>query len=74
MNQKQTHNIDRYKQLIGSLLPSLDYLPKIFEIVKNNPSLVNGLISSADELVAFIKEKYGDYFCVVVAGYPEVHS
>mmetsp|Transcript_16525 Transcript_16525/g.28075 ORF Transcript_16525/g.28075 Transcript_16525/m.28075 type:complete len:212 (-) Transcript_16525:1365-2000(-) len=28
----------------------------------------------ATELVAFIKEKYGDYFCIVVAGYPEVHS
>lgn len=25
-------------------------------------------------MVAFIKEKYGDYFCVVVAGYPEVHA
>lgn len=21
----------------------------------------------------FIKEKYGDFFCIVVAGYPEVH-
>lgn len=21
----------------------------------------------------FIREKYGDYFCIVVAGYPEVH-
>ena len=57
--------LDRYKQvpmtlqLFGSLLPSpafLPILPKIFEIVKNNPSLVNGLISSADELVAFIKD------------------
>jgi len=27
----------------------------------------------ATELVAFIKERYEDYFCIVVAGYPEVH-
>jgi len=24
-------------------------------------------------LVKFIKERYGDFFCVVVAGYPEIH-
>lgn len=24
--------------------------------------------------MAFIKERYGDFFCVVVAGYPEVHA
>lgn len=29
--------------------------------------------SYASELVAFIREKYGDIFCIVVAGYPEVH-
>jgi methylenetetrahydrofolate reductase (NADPH) len=23
--------------------------------------------------VAFIKERYGDFFCIVVAGYPETH-
>ena len=27
----------------------------------------------ASELVAFIRERYGDYFCIVVAGYPEMH-
>ena len=27
----------------------------------------------ATELVRFIKERYGDAFCIVVAGYPEVH-
>ena len=31
--------------------------------MKNNPSLVNGLISSADELVAFIKDF--DVFSIV---------
>jgi methylenetetrahydrofolate reductase (NADPH) len=23
--------------------------------------------------VKYIKEKYGDYFCIIVAGYPEGH-
>ena len=27
----------------------------------------------ATQLVAFIRERYGDYFCIVVAGYPEMH-
>ena len=27
----------------------------------------------AIDLVKFIKEIYGDYFCICVAGYPEVH-
>ena len=30
--------------------------------------------SNASELVAFIKEKYGDNFCVLISGYFEVHS
>lgn len=41
--------------------------------VENWVPIDNGF-SYASELVAFIKEKYGDYFCVVVSGYPEVHS
>jgi len=27
----------------------------------------------ASDLVKFIREKYGDYFCIGVAAYPEVH-
>lgn len=27
----------------------------------------------ATQIVKFIKERYGDFFCIVVAGYPEVH-
>lgn len=41
--------------------------------VENWVPVDNGF-SYASELVAFIKERYGDYFCIVVAGYPEVHS
>lgn len=36
-------------------------------------AIENGF-SHASELVTFIKEKYGDFFCIAVAGYPEVHS
>jgi len=28
---------------------------------------------NATEIVRFIKERYGDWFCIVVAGYPEIH-
>ena len=35
-------------------------------------SVENGFNYAVD-LVKFIREKYGDYFCIVVAGYPEVH-
>ena len=27
----------------------------------------------ASDLVKFIREEYGDFFCICVAGYPEVH-
>lgn len=27
----------------------------------------------AVDLVRFIKENYGDFFCIGVAGYPEIH-
>ena len=27
----------------------------------------------AVDLIKFIREKYGDYFCIGAAGYPEVH-
>ena len=34
---------------------------------------VEGGFEYASDLVKYIKEKYGDYFCIVVAGYPETH-
>jgi methylenetetrahydrofolate reductase (NADPH) len=40
--------------------------------VDNWVAVENGF-SYAAELIKFIKEKYGDYFCIVAAGYPEVH-
>jgi methylenetetrahydrofolate reductase (NADPH) len=40
--------------------------------VDNWVAVENGF-SYASELIKFIKEKYGDYFCIVAAGYPEVH-
>jgi methylenetetrahydrofolate reductase (NADPH) len=33
-----------------------------------------GGLSHAVELVQLIRSLHGDYFCIVVAGYPEVHS
>ena len=41
--------------------------------VENWTPIDNGF-AYATELVAFIKERYGDYFCIVVAGYPEMHA
>lgn len=35
-------------------------------------SVENGF-NYATDLVKFIKETYGDFFCIGVAGYPEVH-
>jgi len=32
----------------------------------------NGFAHATD-LIKYIKEQYGDYFCIVVAGYPEIH-
>lgn len=29
--------------------------------------------SYAVDMIRFVKERYGDYFCIVAAGYPEVH-
>lgn len=40
--------------------------------VENWTPIDNGF-AYATELVAFIKQHYEDYFCIVVAGYPEVH-
>lgn len=41
--------------------------------VENWTPVDNGF-AYATELVAFIRERYGDYFCIVVAGYPEMHA
>jgi methylenetetrahydrofolate reductase (NADPH) len=35
---------------------------------------VDNGFSHASQLVTFIRQKYGDFFCIAVAGYPEVHS
>jgi len=35
-------------------------------------SVENGF-NYAEDLVLFIKEHFGDFFCIGVAGYPEVH-
>ncbi|KAN0053415.1 hypothetical protein ACTA71_009865 [Dictyostelium dimigraforme] len=35
---------------------------------------IEGGFAYAADLVRFIREKYGDYFCISVAGYPEGHS
>lgn len=40
--------------------------------VENWVPVENGF-AYATQLVAFIRERYGDYFCIVVAGYPENH-
>jgi methylenetetrahydrofolate reductase (NADPH) len=34
---------------------------------------MEGGFSCALDLVKFIREKFGDYFCIAVAGYPEAH-
>ena len=40
--------------------------------VKDWTPVENGF-SNAGDMVRFIKERYGDFFCIVVAGYPEIH-
>jgi methylenetetrahydrofolate reductase (NADPH) len=40
--------------------------------VKEWTAVENGF-SNAGQIVKFIKERYGDFFCIIVAGYPEVH-
>jgi hypothetical protein len=35
---------------------------------------IDGGFSHAVDLVRFIREKFGDYFCVAVAGFPETHA
>jgi len=40
--------------------------------VKEWTPVENGF-SNAGDLVKFIKERYEDFFCIIVAGYPEVH-
>ena len=47
--------------LRGDPPPGNDYEP-----------IENGFNYAVD-LISFIKEKYGDYFCIGCAGYPEVH-
>jgi hypothetical protein len=37
------------------------------------PLAVDGGFMYASELVKFIREKYGNYFCISVAGFPEGH-
>merc|ERR1719377_203275 len=34
---------------------------------------VEGGFAFATDLVKYIREEYGDYFCIAVAGYPEAH-
>ena len=40
--------------------------------VKDWEPIENGF-NNAYDMVKFIKEQYGDFFCIGVAGYPEVH-
>lgn len=64
------------------LLDTLDFAKKnnirnIFALRGDPPEgmefeAVDGLSSAAD-MVRYIRENYGDYFCITVAGYPEGH-
>lgn len=68
--EKVVESLDRAKELgIRNLLAlrgdpprgSTDWVP-----------IENGFNYAVD-LIKYIKEKYGDYFCIGAAGYPEVH-
>jgi len=69
------------ERVIESLERAKDYGIRNILALRGDPpagadnwvAVENGF-SYASELVKFIKDRYGDYFCIVVAGYPEVHS
>lgn len=44
------------------------------KVDENNNLIHNGEFKYAKDLVKYIKSKYGDHFCIGVAGYPESHA
>jgi methylenetetrahydrofolate reductase (NADPH) len=63
--------LDRAKELGIKNILALRGDPPFGE--KNWTPIENGF-AYATQLVEFIREKYGNFFCIVVAGYPEVHA
>ena len=39
----------------------------------NNYDASNDYFQYAEDLIKYVREKYGDYFCICVAGYPACH-